>query len=72
MARDVRAGRGGRFVSTGDRRAPRARYPPIAEHGLIGDLHTAGLRQHRHVEEDRPGSGPSYRGNPPVDMRATR
>jgi len=40
MTRDVRAGRGGRFVSTGARRAPWARYLPIAEHGLIGDLHT--------------------------------
>ena len=38
MTRDVRAGRGGRFVSTGARRAPRARYLPIAEHGVIGDL----------------------------------
>jgi hypothetical protein len=31
MARDVRAGRGGRIVSGGARRAPRARYLPIAE-----------------------------------------
>jgi Domain of unknown function (DUF5911) len=30
-------------VSTGARRAPRARYLPIAEHGLIGDPHTAAL-----------------------------
>jgi hypothetical protein len=30
-------------VPTGARRAPRARYLPIAEHGLIGDLHTAAL-----------------------------
>jgi GH15 family glucan-1,4-alpha-glucosidase len=43
MARDVRAGRGGRVVSGGARRAPRARYLPIAEHGLIGDLHTVAL-----------------------------
>jgi GH15 family glucan-1,4-alpha-glucosidase len=43
MARDVRAGRGGRVVSGGVRRAPRARYLPIAEHGLIGDLHTVAL-----------------------------
>jgi GH15 family glucan-1,4-alpha-glucosidase len=43
MARDVRAGRGGRVVSGGVRRVPRARYLPIAEHGLIGDLHTVAL-----------------------------
>jgi GH15 family glucan-1,4-alpha-glucosidase len=43
MTRDVRAGRGGRFVSTGARRAPRAHYLLIAEHGLIGDLHTVAL-----------------------------
>jgi Domain of unknown function (DUF5911) len=30
-------------VSTGARPAPRARYLPIAEHGLIGDLHTVAL-----------------------------
>jgi hypothetical protein len=40
MALDVRAGRVGRLASAGDRRAARARYLPIAEHGLIGDLHT--------------------------------
>jgi GH15 family glucan-1,4-alpha-glucosidase len=43
MARDVRAGRGGRVVSGGVRGALRARYLPIAEHGLIGDLHTVAL-----------------------------
>jgi len=43
MARDVRAGRVGRALSGGVRRAPRARYLPIAEHGLIGDLHTVAL-----------------------------
>ena len=34
-------------TSVGDPRAPRAnprmRYPPIAEHGVIGDLHTVAL-----------------------------
>jgi hypothetical protein len=30
-------------VSAGARRASRARYLPIAEHGLIGDLHTVAL-----------------------------
>ena len=30
-------------MSGGVRLAPRARYLPIAEHGLIGDLHTAAL-----------------------------
>ena len=34
MAKAVRTGRVGRGV-----RAPRVRYLPIAEHGLIGDLH---------------------------------
>jgi hypothetical protein len=42
-ARDVRAGRVDRVVAGGVRRAPRARYLPIAEHGLIGDLHTVAL-----------------------------
>lgn len=40
MAVDVRADRAERVVPSGVRRAPRARYLPIAEHGLIGDLHT--------------------------------
>src|SRR6266540_717922 len=43
MAHDVRAGRGGQVASAGVRRAPRARYLSIAEHGLIGDLHTVAL-----------------------------
>src|SRR5512145_2462181 len=43
MALDVHAGRVGRVVSAGARRAPRSRYLPIAEHGLIGDLHTVAL-----------------------------
>jgi GH15 family glucan-1,4-alpha-glucosidase len=30
-------------VASGVGRAPRARYLPIAEHGLIGDLHTVAL-----------------------------
>src|SRR5512132_1605194 len=33
----------GRPVSGGVGRAPRPRYLPIAEHGLIGDLHTVAL-----------------------------
>jgi GH15 family glucan-1,4-alpha-glucosidase len=33
----------GRVVPGGAVRAPRARYLPIAEHGLIGDLHTVAL-----------------------------
>src|SRR5438128_4566650 len=43
MAVDVRADRVGRVVPGGVRRAPRGRYLPIAEHGLIGDLHTVAL-----------------------------
>ena len=43
MALDVRADRAGQVVSAGLGRAPRARYLPIAEHGLIGDLHTVAL-----------------------------
>jgi Domain of unknown function (DUF5911) len=43
MALDVSAGPVGRVVSAGVRRAPRARYLPIAEPGLIGDLHTVAL-----------------------------
>jgi hypothetical protein len=30
-------------VSAAAGQAPRARYPPIAEHGLIGDLHSVAL-----------------------------
>ena len=40
MALDVHAGR---VVPAGARQAPRVRYLPIAEHGLIGDLHTVAL-----------------------------
>jgi Domain of unknown function (DUF5911) len=43
MAHDVRAGRVGRVEPVGVQREPRARYLPIAEHGLIGDLHTVAL-----------------------------
>src|SRR5215217_340100 len=43
MAVDIRAGRVGPVMSGGVRQAPRARYLPIAEHGLIGDLHTVAL-----------------------------
>ena len=41
MALDVRADP--RVVPGGAGRAARARYLPIAEHGLIGDLHTVAL-----------------------------
>src|SRR5262245_54843924 len=43
MAHDVLAGPVGRVVPGGSRRATGARYLPIAEHGLIGDLHTVAL-----------------------------
>jgi hypothetical protein len=43
MGLDVRAGRVGQVVSAAAGRAPRERYLPIAEHGLIGDLHTVAL-----------------------------
>ena len=43
MAREVGAGRVGRVGSGGIRHALRARYLPIADHGLIGDLHTVAL-----------------------------
>jgi hypothetical protein len=43
MALDVRADRVGPAVPDGARRALRARYLPIAEHGLIGGLHTVAL-----------------------------
>ena len=43
MALDVRVGRAGRVVSAGPGRGSRERYLPIAEHGLIGDLHTVAL-----------------------------
>jgi hypothetical protein len=40
MPTDVHPGGVVRAVSAAAERAPRARYLPIAEHGLIGDLHT--------------------------------
>src|SRR5206468_2305765 len=43
MALDVRSGRAGQVVSAEAQRALRARYLPIAEHGLIGDLHSVAL-----------------------------
>src|SRR5512142_2940590 len=43
MALDVHADRVGQVVSRGAHRVPRARYLPIAEHGLIGGLHTVAL-----------------------------
>src|SRR5512132_521678 len=43
MALDVDAGAVGRPASGGVGRAARPRYLPIAEHGLIGDLHTVAL-----------------------------
>src|SRR6058998_1281046 len=41
--RAVPAGRVGQVVHAAAGRTPRARYLPIAEHGLIGDLHTVAL-----------------------------
>ncbi|MGY1781728.1 glycoside hydrolase family 15 protein [Geodermatophilus sp. SYSU D01036] len=43
MALDTRAGPAVGPVPGGVRRPPRTRYLPIAEHGLIGDLHTVAL-----------------------------
>jgi hypothetical protein len=43
MPTDVHPGGVVRAVSVAAERAPRARYLPIAEHGLIGDLHTVAL-----------------------------
>jgi GH15 family glucan-1,4-alpha-glucosidase len=43
MAMDVPAGRAVRVTSGGIGSPSRARYLPIAEHGLIGDLHTVAL-----------------------------
>jgi GH15 family glucan-1,4-alpha-glucosidase len=43
MALDVPAGRAVRVSSGGTHSPPRARCLPIAEHGLIGDLHTVAL-----------------------------
>src|SRR4051812_47736715 len=43
MALDVRDDRVPQVGSAGAPGAPRARYLPIAEHGVIGDLHTVAL-----------------------------
>ena len=43
MALDLNVGRSARIASAGFRSAPPARYLPIAEHGLIGDMHTVAL-----------------------------
>src|SRR4051794_9004243 len=43
MAHDVLAGWAEGVASGSAPRAPQARYLPIAEHGLIGDLHTVAL-----------------------------
>jgi GH15 family glucan-1,4-alpha-glucosidase len=43
MALDVFSGPVGTIASTGVHQEPRPRYLPIAEHGLIGDLHTVAL-----------------------------
>src|SRR5262249_52553054 len=43
MARDVHAGPARRVVTGEARPSPRARDLPIAEHGLIGDMHTVAL-----------------------------
>ena len=43
MALNFRADPDVSLAPGGVRRPPRARYLPIAEHGLIGDLHTAAL-----------------------------
>ena len=43
MAQVLRAGPADQVISGGVHWAPGARYLPIAEHGLIGDLHTVAL-----------------------------
>ena len=43
MASVFRGGRAEQVVSGGVSQGPQARYLPIAEHGLIGDLHTVAL-----------------------------
>jgi GH15 family glucan-1,4-alpha-glucosidase len=43
MTRDLRSGEAGQGARAGVSWASCARYLPIAEHGLIGDLHTAAL-----------------------------
>src|SRR5438067_9602452 len=43
MAHEIDAGGVAEVVSADARRTPGVRYLPIAEHGLIGDLHTVAL-----------------------------
>ena len=43
MALDVRTGLAAQVAPAGALGAQRARYLPIAEHGMIGDLHTVAL-----------------------------
>jgi GH15 family glucan-1,4-alpha-glucosidase len=43
LALEIDSGRVAQVVSPGARRTPSTRYLPIAEHGLIGDLHTVAL-----------------------------
>ena len=43
MAQDLRAGPMDRVMPGGGGCPPGARYLPIAEHGLIGDMHTVAL-----------------------------
>ena len=43
MALDVRTGPAAQVAPAGALAAQQARYLPIAEHGLIGDLHTSAL-----------------------------
>src|SRR6476469_7453171 len=43
MALDGRADRVGQVVSAAGGWVPRAGYLPIAEHGMVGDLHTVAL-----------------------------
>ncbi len=71
MARDVRAGGGGRVVSGGVRLAPRARYLPIAEHGLIGDGPAAdhGIDGREDLPEEELSHLEGYMGSAPVRDR---
>jgi GH15 family glucan-1,4-alpha-glucosidase len=43
VAHESTVGRAPQAAPVGARQAPRARYLPVAEHGLIGDLHTVAL-----------------------------
>jgi hypothetical protein len=68
MAPDVPAGRAARITPAGTRPPPRARYLPIAEHGLIGDLHTVALvgSDGRTRAGSPPSTSPSPSWSPPV------